>query len=247
MLSSGRQMRILKILIVDDDVPARRALRSALVAHGFAVRDAATGEEALQEVQAEAPDIVLLDLGEAGGAGLTTCRAIRGLSEAPLLALSRRNSAQDRVDAFEAGADQFIVKPCDLEELIARIRAAQRRIAALRSHLLFLGDVEVNLESREVKRKDGVAHLTAKEFKVLQELAAHPGEVVSHRAILQAVWGPEYGEEVEYLRVFINQLRKKVEPDPGNPAYILTEPSAGYRLALPRREGRRDQAGGMHP
>ena len=239
-------MRILKILIVDDDLNARRALRSALISQGFGVRDAATGEEALQEVERESPDIVLLDLG-AGSAGLEVCRNIREISDAPLLALSPRNSAQERVNAFEAGADQFIVKPCDPEELIARIRAAQRRIAALQSHRLFLGDVEVNLESREVKRKDGVVHLTAKEFKLLQELASHPGEVVSHRAILEAVWGPGYGEEVEYLRVFINQLRKKVEPDPGNPVYILTEPSAGYRLAVSRGEAHHDQAGGMHP
>lgn len=240
-------MRVLKILIVDEDAHARRALRSALASQGFDVRDAAGGEEALQEVRRGSPDIVLLDLGNGGNASLETCRAIRDFSEAPLLALSSRNSAQERVDAFDAGADQFIVKPCDPEELIARIRAAQRRIAALQSHRLFLGDVEVNLESREVKRKDGVVHLTAKEFKLLQELASHPGEVVPHRAILEAVWGPGYGEEVEYLRVFINQLRKKVEPDPGNPAYILTEPSAGYRLALSRGASTRDQAGGMHP
>lgn len=240
-------MRVLKILVVDDEAEPRRALRGALVSHGFEVHDTAAGEEALRQLRTASPDIVLVDLGKGGTAGLETCREIRDRSEAPVLALSARNSAEDRVQAFEAGADQFIVKPCDPQELIARIRAAQRRIAALRSHVLLLGDVEVNLESREVRRREGVTHLTAKEFKLLQELAAHPGEVVPHREILQAVWGPEHGEEVEYLRVFINQLRKKVEPDPSNPAYILTEPSAGYRLALPHGGGRRDRAGGMHP
>jgi two-component system KDP operon response regulator KdpE len=134
---------------------------------------------------------------------------------------------------LEAGADQFITKPCGIEELVACIHAVNRRAHSFRSPVLALGDVEINFETHEVKRKDGVVHLTAKEFKLLYCLASHPGEVISHRRILQAVWGPDYGDEIEYLRVFINQLRKKVEPDRANPAYILTDPSAGYRLAIP--------------
>jgi two-component system, OmpR family, KDP operon response regulator KdpE len=234
-------MSITRMLIVDDDPQARRVLRIALVAQGFEVNDARSGEEALEKLGEEAPDAILLDLKMPGMGGIEACRMIRESSEVPIIVVSARNSRKDRAEAFEAGADQFIAKPCEIRELVARIHAVNRRINSFHSAVLYLGEVEVNFETHEVKRKGGVVHLTAKEFKLLHCLARHPGAVLSHRRILQAVWGPDYGDEVEYLRVFINQLRKKIEPDPANPVYILTDPSAGYRLSIPPR----DQNGGV--
>lgn len=225
-------MRISRILVVDDEPQARRVLRTALVAQGFEVNDAASGEEAIQRLREEPPDVILLDLRMPGMGGIEACREIRASSEVPIIVVSGRKSRQERIEAFEAGADQYVGKPFGIEELVARIHAVDRRVNSIRSSNLVLGDVKVDFETHEVERTDGVVHLTAKEFKLLHFLASHAGEVVSHRRILQAVWGPDYGDEVEYLRVFINQLRKKIEPDPANPAYILTDPSAGYRLSL---------------
>jgi two-component system KDP operon response regulator KdpE len=224
-----------KILIVDPEPQARRVLRAALVAHGFEVDDAASGEEALERMRDEPPDIILMDLKMPGMGGIAACREIRATSEVPVIVVSARRSREDRTQAFESGADGFIAKPFGIEEVVACIRAIKRRMDSLRTPVLVLGDVEVDLDTREVRRKDGVVHLTAKEFKLLKFLASHQGEVISHRRLLQSVWGPDYGDEVEYLRVFINQLRKKIEREPGNPVYILTAPSAGYRLHIPPR------------
>ena len=235
-------MKISRILIVDDEPQARRVLRIALAAQGFEVNDARNGEEALEKLREEPLDVILLDLKMPGMGGIEACREIRASSEAPIIVVSARKSAQERTEAFEAGADQYVSKPCDIQEFLARIRAVTRRVASFRPRLLVLGEVEVDFETHEVKRQDGTLRLTAKEFNLLHCLASRPNEVVSHRRILQAVWGPDYGDEVEYLRVFINQLRKKIEPDPANPVYILTEPSAGYRLCVPPREHAADHA-----
>jgi two-component system, OmpR family, KDP operon response regulator KdpE len=226
-------VKISSILIVDDDPQARRVLRTALVAQGFEVNDTRSGEEALDRLRDESPDVILLDLKMPGIGGIETCREIRASSEVPIIVVSAKTSRKDRTEAFEAGADQYIAKPIGIEELIACIHAVNRRINQSYSPVLQLGDVEVNFETHEVKRNDLVVHLTAKEFKLLRCLASHPGEVISHRRLLQAVWGPDYGDEVEYLRVFINQLRKKIEPEVANPVYILTDPSIGYRLLIP--------------
>lgn len=226
-------MSVPKILIVDDEPQARRVLRIALVAQGFEVNDARSGEQALDDLRAYPPDVILLDLKMPGMGGLEACREIRASSEVPIIVVSAGKSVRDRVDAFEAGVDEYITKPCEIQELVACIRAVKRRADSLHSRVLVLGDVEVSFERHEVKRKDGVALLTAKEFKLLRYLASHKGETVTHRHLLQAVWGPDHGEEVEYLRVYINQLRKKIEPDPAHPAYILTDPSVGYRLFVP--------------
>lgn len=225
-------MSVSRILIVDDEPQARRVMRIALVAQGFEVSDAGSGEQALDELRAQPPDLILLDLKMPGMGGLEACREIRASSEVPIIVVSAGKSLRDRVDAFEAGVDQYIAKPCEIQELVARIRAVKRRVES-HSSVLVLGDVEVNFEMREVKRKNGVVLLTAKEFKLLHCLASHKGKGVTHRRLLQAVWGPDYGDEVEYLRVFINQLRKKIEPDPAHPAYILTDPAVGYRLSVP--------------
>ena len=226
-------MKPSRILVVDDEPQARRVLRTALVAQGFEVNDAASGEEALEKLREESPEAILLDLKMPGMGGIEACREMRSSSEVPIIVVSAKKSRKDRTEAFEAGADQYITKPCGIEELVACIRAVNRRVNAFRSTTLVLGDVKVDFETHEVQRKDGVVHLTAKEFKLLHCLASYPGEIISHRRILQAVWGPDYGNEVEYLRVFINQVRKKIEPDPANPTYILTEPYAGYRLCIP--------------
>ena len=220
------------MLNVDDEPQARRAVKIALIARGFEVLEAASGEEAVRRLREETPDVVLLDVNMPGMNGIETCRAIRACSDVPVIVISVRKVGREKAEAFEAGADQYITKPFDVEELIARIRAAKRRSGALNSHLIVLGDIEIDLESHEVKRQGTTIHLTAKEFKLLHYLVEHAGTVVSHRRLLQAVWGPDYGEEVEYLRVFINQVRKKIEPDPRYPRYLLTEPAMGYRFVV---------------
>jgi two-component system KDP operon response regulator KdpE len=225
-------MSDLKILNVDDEPQARRAVKIALVARGFEVCEAASGEDAIGKLREENPDVVLLDVNMPGMNGLETCRAIRACSDVPVIVISVRKAGKERAEAFEAGADQYVTKPFDVEELIARIRAVKRRSGAFHSHAIALGDIEIDLESHEVKRQGNTIHLTAKEFKLLHYLVEHAGAVISHRRLLQAVWGPDYGDEVEYLRVFINQVRKKIEPDPRNPRYLLTEPSMGYRFVI---------------
>ena len=225
-------MSSVKVMVVDDEPQARRVLRTALIAHGFEVMDAHTGEEAVQNLRQETPDVILLDLKMPGIGGLQACREIRERSEVPIIVVSGRKTEEEKVGALNSGADDYVTKPVGVEELVARIHAVTRR-PSLGSHsrVLNLDCVEIDLESHEVKRNGSVIHLTSKEFKLLYYFLQNAGKVVSHRRLLQAVWGPDYGNEVEYLRVFINQLRKKIEPDPAHPKYILTEPSSGYRFA----------------
>ncbi len=225
-------MPVSKVLIVDDEPQARRVLRTALISHGFEVSDAHNGEEALEILRHDAPDVILLDLKMPGIGGLQTCREIRERSEVPIIVISGKKLELEKVEALENGADDYITKPAGIEELVARIHAVMRRPSlASHSSTLHLGAVEIDLESHEVRRGGSILHLTAKEFRLLYYFLQNAGRVVSHRRLLQAVWGPDYGNEVEYLRVFINQLRKKIEPDPAHPKYILTEPSSGYRFA----------------
>ncbi|MCC7500128.1 MAG: response regulator transcription factor [Bryobacterales bacterium] len=226
-------MKTPKVLVIDHDARTRRELRGLLVVHGFEVDDAGSNDEGLYKLRHALPDVILLDLKIPARKGLEMCREIRACSPVPVIVLSVIRISDVRAQAFEAGADQYVTKPCGVEELAARIRAARRRAETVHSPVLVLGEAEVNFETHQVRRKDCVVHLTAKEFGLLYCLASRPGEIVSHRRILQSVWGPDYGAEVEYLRVFVNQLRKKLEPDPGHPTIILTEPSEGYRLAIP--------------
>ena len=164
-----------RILIVDDEPQTRRVLRIALVAQGFEVSDARSGEQALDDLRAQPPDVILLDLKMPGMGGLEACREIRTSSEVPIIVVSAGKSVRDRVEAFEAGVDEYITKPCEIQELVACIRAVKRRADSLHSSVLVLGDVEVSFDRHEVKRKDGVAFLTAKEFKLLRYLASHKG------------------------------------------------------------------------
>lgn len=225
-----------KILVVDDEPQLRRVMRAALSAHGYAVMDARNGEEALVKLREEPADLVLLDLNMPGIDGMETCRVIRSASRVPIVVLSVRSSHRDKVKALDVGADDYVTKPFDMEELLARIRAALRRAEAsptAKLRRLSLDDLDIDFETRRVKVKDTIVRLTPKEFDLLRCLVAHAGEPVPHRKLLQTVWGPDYGDEVEYLHVLVNQLRKKIEPDPGQPRYVVTEPWIGYSFVLP--------------
>lgn len=219
------------VMVVDDELLQRRLLRTALVARGFEVSEAASGEQALAAIGAEPPEVMLLDLNLPGMGGLEVCRAIREHSQVPIIIVSVRQSARDKVAALDSGADDYVVKPFDIEELSARIRAVKRRSGMVSPRVLALGAVQINLHTRTVRRGDATIHLTSKEFKLLDCLISHAGQVLTHRRLLQAVWGPDYGDEIEYLRVCIHQLRKKIEPKPEEPQYIVTEPLTGYRFS----------------
>ncbi len=224
-----------KILIVDDAQQVRRVLRTALSAEGYTIFEAATGEEALESIRTSTPDAILLDVNMPGIGGLETCREIRRSLDVPILMLTVRNAERDKVLALDAGADDYVVKPFGMQELLARIRAALRRRMPQGKELTFTAkDFSVDFEARLVTVRGHEVHLTPKEFELLRHLVLHAGKPLTHRRLLQAVWGPDYGDEPEYLRVMINQLRKKIESDPARPKLILTEPWVGYRFQAPR-------------
>ena len=223
-----------KVLVVDDDPQIRRVMKATLVGHGYEVIEARTGEEALEKMPAEMPNLVLLDMNMPGMGGLETCRAVRGGSDIPVIILSVRNTEKDKVAALDAGADDYVTKPFSIEELLARIRAALRRSSPESGpHAFSSPQLEIDFETRRVRARGGDVRLTPKEFELLRYLVAHAGKPVTHRELLQAVWGPDSGDDPEYLRVFINQVRKKIEPDPAKPRFILTEPWVGYRFVAP--------------
>jgi two-component system KDP operon response regulator KdpE len=224
------------VLIVDDEPQIRRVMRTTLTSHGYAVIEAKTGEEALQKLRSDHPGLVLLDVNLPGISGLDVCREIRQSSDIPIIMLTVRNTERDKVQALDAGADDYVVKPFGAQELLARIRAAVRRSAPEEATPAFVSDdLQIDFAKRAVTLRGNPVRLTPKEFELLRHLVANQGIALSHRRLLQAVWGPDYGEETEYLRVFINQLRKKIEPDPRHPRYIHTDPWIGYRFE-PRAE-----------
>jgi two-component system KDP operon response regulator KdpE len=228
-------MSAANILVVDDEPQIRRVLRSTLSSHGYVITDAKTGEEAVESVRKNKPDLVLLDVNMPGMGGIEACREIRRASEAPIIMLTVRNAEKDKVLALDAGADDYVVKPFGIEELLARIRAALRRYAPGDALPPFVSkELTLDFESRQLVVRGEEIHLTPKEFDVLKHLIANQGKPLTHRRILQSVWGPDYGEETENLRVVINQLRKKIEADPAHPKYIRTEPWVGYRFQPPR-------------
>jgi two-component system KDP operon response regulator KdpE len=223
------------ILVVDDEPQIRRVLRSTLSSQGYVITDAKTGEEAVESVRRNKPDLVLLDVNMPGMGGIAACREIRESSEAPIIMLTVRNAERDKVAALDAGADDYVVKPFGIEELLARIRAALRRYAPGDALPPYVSkELTLNFETRQLMVHGEEVHLTPKEFDVLRHLIANQGKPLTHRRILQSVWGPDYGEETENLRVVINQLRKKIEDDPAHPKYIRTEPWVGYRFQPPR-------------
>jgi len=227
-------MNAATILVVDDEPQLRRTMRATLADLGYSVIEARTGEEALDMLRHEAPDLILLDLNMPGIGGLETCRAIRENFEIPIIVLSVRNTERDKVEVLDAGADDYVTKPFGIQELLARIRAAIRRLPAsgdAKPQVFTDGDLSIDFDARRVIRAGKIIRLTPKEFDLLKYLFDHPNRPIAHRKLLQTVWGPDYGDEVEYLRVVINQLRKKIEAVPSKPKYLLTEPWVGYRFA----------------
>ena len=223
------------ILVVDDEPQLRRVMRATLSDLGYLVIEAKSGEEAIETLRRETPDLILLDLNMPGMGGLEACRAIRSGSDVPIIVLTVRNAEHDKVQMLDAGADDYVTKPFSTQELLARIRATMRRTTSgTEPELKFVKteDLEIDFKARKAMVNGKVARLTPKEFELLRYLVTHANEAIPHRKLLHAVWGSEYGEEVGYLRVFVNALRRKVEPDPANPRYLLTEPWLGYRFAI---------------
>jgi two-component system KDP operon response regulator KdpE len=229
-MNSGR------VLVVDDEPQIRRVMRTALVANGYEAFDARTGEEALEMLREKSPDLILLDMNMPGIGGMAACREIRAVSDVAIVVLSVRDSENDKIAALDAGADDYITKPFSVNELMARIRANLRRLPILSEQtapIVVSSDLTVDLSGRQVIARGQPVRLTPKEFDLLQYLLSNANKPIAHRKLLQTIWGPDYGDQVEYLRVFISQLRKKIEVDPARPRYILTEPWVGYRFAMP--------------
>ena len=225
-----------KILVVDDDPQIRRVMRVTLTGHSYEVNDARSGEEALDKIRESRFDLVLLDMNMPGMGGLETCREIRRQSEIPIIMLTVRDTEADKIVALDAGADDYVTKPFGSGELLARIRAALRRTPGSQGPAgrLHLGSAVVDFDTRQIAANGAQSRLTPKEFDLLRYLVVHANKVISHRELLQAVWGPDYGDQVDYLRVVVNQLRKKLEQTPSDPVHLLTEPWVGYRLYLPQ-------------
>lgn len=221
-----------RILVVDDEPQITRVLRTSLSTHGYDIRVANDGETALEIMKDWAPDLVITDLAMPNMDGLQLCRKLRSSSHIPIIVLSVRGEERTKVQALDAGADDYVTKPFGIEELLARVRANLRRNRASEeaSPLIEVGDFHIDLAAHKVVVHGREVHLTPKEFDLLVYLARHTGKVVTHRALLSAIWGGQSTEQVEYLRVFVGQLRKKLETEASSPRYILTEPWVGYRF-----------------
>jgi len=225
-LSAGR------ILVIDDEPQLRRLMRTTLISAGYEVDDARTGEEGIDKIADYHPDLVLLDINMPGMGGLAACEVIRANKNVAIIMLTVRDSEADKVAALDAGADDFITKPFSTPELLARIRAALRRVPVSQASpvKVQIGSLVIDFDARTVTKENKTAHLTPKELDLLRYLTQHANQAISHRELLQAVWGPDYGHQVDYLRVFIKNLRKKIERNPESPEYITTEPWVGYRF-----------------
>ncbi|HEY7306580.1 MAG TPA: response regulator transcription factor [Bryobacteraceae bacterium] len=224
-----------RLLVVDDEPQIRRVLKTALTAAGYFVADAKSAEECFAKLREDRFDLVLLDVNMPGMSGLEVCHEIRSHSEIAIIMLTVRNSEADKVAALDAGADDYVTKPFSTPELLARIRAHLRRAPSSPlsgPKLIQFGDIEVNVATRHVLVRGQDVRFTPKEFDLLYYLATHPDVTIPHGKLLQAVWGPDYGNEIEYLHVFVNQIRKKIEPDPANPRHLMTELRVGYRFRL---------------
>jgi two-component system KDP operon response regulator KdpE len=221
-----------RILVVDDEPAIRRTLRANLVARGYDVTVVETGEEALRLAGLHMPDLLILDLMLPGISGLEVCRSLRALSSVPILVLSARGEERTKVQALDLGADDYLTKPFGMDELLARVRALLRRPLVPVDVItpVQVGPLLLDPETHEVRRAGVVLDLTPREFEVLAYLMRHANKVVTHRLLLAEVWGPQYESETQYLRVFINRLRRKIEDDPAHPRIIVTEPGIGYRL-----------------
>jgi two-component system KDP operon response regulator KdpE len=229
----------MKVLVVDDESQILRALRTALRAHGHEVFVASTGQEALEEATERRPDLVILDLGLPDMDGTDVIRELRGWSDVPVIVLSVREMQVSKVAALDAGADDYVTKPFGLEELLARMRAAARRAGSreAREPVLEFGGIVVDLARTRALVEGSPVHLTKTEWGLLEAMATNPGKLLTHRWLLQTVWGPQYGDESNYLRAYVRQLRQKLGDDATSPRFIATEPGVGYRW-LPEPEPR---------
>lgn len=221
-----------RILVVDDDPALRRTLRANLAARGYDVVVVETGEDALVAVATQVPALVILDLMLPGLSGLDVCQAVRARLETPVLVLSARGEGATKVRALDLGADDYLTKPFGMDELLARVRALLRRVerAPGAEDMLHVGALTLDPSAHQVWRGDTLLELTPREFAVLAHLMRHCGKVVTHRQVLVEVWGPEYAHETQYVHVFVNRLRHKIEDHPARPHYIVTEPGVGYRF-----------------
>jgi len=223
------------VLVIDDEPQILRALRTILTAQNYRVSVANRGEEGLSLAAAEQPDVIILDLGLPDVDGITVCARLRQWTQTPIIVLSVRESERDKVMALDKGADDYLIKPFGIEELLARLRVALRHSSLVKGNrepVVRTGDLVIDLP-RHIVTKGGVeVKLTATEFQLLAYLVAHPGRVLTHQGILNHVWGPEYVDNVEYLRVYMSQLRKKLENNPKEPKFLLSEPGVGYRFSF---------------
>ena len=224
-----------KILIIEDDEATRRMLRVCLITHGYQLTEAASGQDGLKQVAHDSPDLVLLDLGLPDIDGLTIIGKLRGWSPVPIIVLSGRGCAADKVKALDSGADDYVTKPFNARELMARIRVAFRHAANDRQGpvepVFTSGKLKVDLEQRQVFVGEKEVHLTPIEYRILTTLVKHSGRVVTHQQILSQACGPDHEQQTPYLRVYMTNLRRKIEPDPARPRYLLTDSGIGYRLA----------------
>jgi two-component system KDP operon response regulator KdpE len=224
----------LRVLVVDDEHPVRRFLRTSLTAHGYAVFEAEDGQAALRAVVAERPDVVILDLGLPDLDGIEVTRRLREWTHVPILILSVREGESDKIAALDAGADDYLTKPFGTGELLARLRSALRRMIVAAGEPVFsAGELAVDLSRRVVSVAGREIQLTPTEYDLLRILVTHAGKVLTHRQLLRDVWGPGYDGELHLLRVNVSNLRRKIESDPARPRYLLTEPGVGYRLRAP--------------
>ena len=222
-----------RILVVDDEAQITRVLKTTLSTQGYAIRTASDGRQGLQEVRTWSPDLVITDLRMPNMDGLDLCRSIRAESHIPIIVLSVKGEEATKVEALDAGVDDYVTKPFNINELLARVRAALRRAATREQPeqpVIEVGDFRIDVPDHRVTVRKEEIHLTPKEFDLLLYLARHPGKVVTHRELLAAVWGSNSVQQPEYLRVFVGHLRKKLEADESAPRYILTEPWVGYRF-----------------
>ena len=220
-----------RILIIDDETQIRRFLRVTLTEHGYVVKDVGTGKEGLDVIAKFCPDLVVLDLGLPDIDGLDAVRQIREWSKVPVIILSVKDQETDKIAALDAGANDYVTKPFGMGELLARIRAAMRHIVETDDQpALKFDDLVIDLVHRRITVKDKEIKLTLTEYEVVKNLAIYGGKVITHRALLRTVWGQSYENEVQYLRVYISQIRHKLERDPSRPKHIITEPGVGYRL-----------------
>ncbi len=222
-----------RVLVVDDEPQILRALKTNLRGAGYEVETAATAESALAAAAMRPPDAVILDLVLPDGRGTDVCRELRGWYRGPVLLLSVVGEEREKVAALDAGADDYVEKPFGIDELLARLRAALRRAEPPGGPVLEIGGLVVDLEKRLVAVGGRPVQLTPHEFDLMRVLAQNEGKLLTHPTILREVWGPGYGDESHYLHVYVSQLRRKIEPDPARPRYLLTEPGAGYRLVNP--------------